>query len=144
MEQLHQLADEIRETFEERGWKIEQAVDLDPAFGRSRRSQSSLGRDLAVDAIETASKRLGLECRSVSGGACDVLVVVGDVVRHHRVRKATKDVETGEYEVVCHSDSILAVEDSSEALLREERWILGYTVPMRGWLRRYLRHEFSA
>ena len=98
MERMHQLADEIRETFEDRGWKIDKATQLDPAFRKMRRSRSSLGRDLILDAIEEATTRIGLGYQSVSGGACDVIDVVDGADRRFRVRKAEVDLETSEYE----------------------------------------------
>ena len=88
MKRMHQLADEIRETFEDRGWKIEKATQLDPAFSKTYRSRSSLGRDLVLDAIEEATTRIGLGCQSVSGGGRDVINLVDGADRRFRVRKA--------------------------------------------------------
>lgn len=125
---LHQLADEIRETFEDRGWKIEQAIEQDSAFRRSRRSQSALGRELVLDAVETGCGRLGISLLTVSGGACDLVICVDGVYRYLRVRKASVDPDTGTYSVI-GNDSILTIEDGSDSLFSAaERWILGYTV----------------
>src|SRR5690625_3437263 len=100
MERMHQLADEIRETFGERGWKIEKAIELDTAFSKTRRPQSSLGRALVISAIEEATSRIGLACVTVSGGGCEVSDFVDGVDRRHRVRKADVDPETGDYDII--------------------------------------------
>lgn len=130
---MHQLADEIRETFEDRGWKIDKATGLDPAFGRSRRSRSSLGRDLVLDAIDETAGRLGLACRSVGGGGCEVIDLTDGADRRFRVRKADVNPETGEYEIVSTSESILVITDAEpDSLIPTERWVLGYTVDGEG------------
>lgn len=127
MERMHQLADEIRETFEERGFRIGQAVELDRSFSRTRRPQSSLGRALALNAIEEATSRIGLGYKTVVGGGCDVIDVVSTAERHFRVRKAELDVDTGEYKIISPSDSIMII-NAEPSLLPLERWVLGYTV----------------
>jgi hypothetical protein len=132
MDLMHQLADEIRETFDERGWKIEKALQLDGAFSRTRRSQSSLGRDLVLDAIEEAASRIGLTCRPVTGGGCDVAYLVDGADRRFRVRKASVDPETSSYSMLWTSDSIFIIEGEPEALFPTERWVLGYTVESDG------------
>jgi hypothetical protein len=133
MKRMHQLADEIRETFEDRGWKIEKATQLDRAFGKSRRSRSSLGRDLVLDAIDETVGRIGLACRSVGGGGCEVIDLADGVDRRFRVRKADVEPETGEYEIVCTSDSILVVTDTEpDSLIPTECWVLGYTADGEG------------
>jgi hypothetical protein len=128
MERMHQLADEIRETFEERGFRIGQAVQLDGAFGRSRRPQSTLGRALVLDAVEEATARIGLGYRTVTGGGCDIIDVVDFADRRFRVRKAEVDPDTGDYKIISPSDSILTVDAEPDSLLPTERWVLGYTV----------------
>jgi hypothetical protein len=133
MERMHQLADEIRETFDERGWKIDKAVHLDPAFTTTRRPQSSLGRALVLDAITLATSRLGLGIQSVSGGACEVIDIVDGTDRRFRVLKAAVDPGTGEYEMICTSDSILVITDTEpDSFFPAERWVLGYTVDHEG------------
>ena len=133
MKRMHQLADEIRETFEDRGWKIEKATQLDAAFRKTRRSRSSLGRDLVLDAIEEATTRIGLGCQSVSGGGCDVIDLADGADRRFRVRKADVDPDTGEYDIICKSDSILVITDAEpDSLILTERWVLGYTVDAEG------------
>lgn len=129
---MHQLADNIRETFDERGWKIEKAIQLDGAFSRTRRTQSSLGRDLVLDAIEEAASRIGLTCQQVTGGGCDVAYLTEGADRRFRVRKASLDPESGDYAILWTSDSIFITESEPEALYPTERWVLGYTVDSEG------------
>jgi hypothetical protein len=131
MDRMHQLADEIRETFEERGFRIGQAVELDRSFSRTRRPQSSLGRALVLSAIEEATSRIGLGYRSVMGGGCDVIDVADTAERHFRVRKAELDTDTGEYKIISPSDSIMII-NQEPSLLPAERWVLGYTVDDSG------------
>ncbi|PVY28357.1 hypothetical protein [Williamsia muralis] len=126
MDLLDQLANDIRETFDDRGHRIEQAISHDPAFRKNRKSQSSLGRDLFVDATELGSHRLGLNYRVVNGNASEVVLLVGDVYRYFRVRKAKWNADVDDFEVI-GEESILTIEDAEEGLYGAERWILGYT-----------------
>lgn len=133
MDRMHALADEIRETFEDRGWKIEKATQLDPAFSRSQRSRSALGRDLVVDAVETGAARLGLGFRTGCGGGYDVVDIDENVDRRFRVRKAEVCAESESYEIIGGSDSILKVSDAEpDSLIATERWVLGYTIDGEG------------
>lgn len=129
---MHRLADEIRDAFEERGWAIEKATGLDRAFRKTRRSRSSLGRDLVLDAIQTATLRLGLGSQTVSGGGMDVTAFLDGVEYRFRVRKAELDPDTGDYKII-GSEAILTIADADpEGLLPLERWVLGYTVDDEG------------
>jgi hypothetical protein len=133
MEALHQLADEIREVFSERGYNIDKATGLDKAFRRGRGPQSALSRNLVLDAIDDHAARLGISRIPVSGGGYDLQVYEGNADRRFRVRKATKDPEAGEFEVIVDSDSILDIENAEpESLFRHERWIFGYTTDDAG------------
>lgn len=129
---MHQLADEIREVFDERGYRIGQAVSADPAFSRGCRSRSSLGRDLVLATIEESTSRLGLGFTTVSGGGCEVVDFVNNTNRWHRVRKAERDTDTDGYTILCDSDAILSVPDDDSGLYPSERWVLGYTVDESG------------
>lgn len=133
MEQMHRLADEIRAVFEDRGYKVGMATELDPAFRRSRRPQSALSRDLVLDAIEEASLRLGLGAQPVGGGGVDIAHIVDGADRRFRVRKAEFDRESGEYEILCESGNIMVVEDSEpDSLFPTERWVFSYTADDQG------------
>lgn len=135
MDSLHLLADELRETFSERGHAIERALSTDRAFRRTRRSQSSLVRDLVLDGIEVATSRIGLGCIPVPGGSRDVQAVIDGADRRFRVLKARFEAEDGQYEIVASSDAIMTITESEpDALLPTERWVLGYTVDDDGIL----------
>jgi hypothetical protein len=133
MELMHRLADEIRAVFEDRGYKVGKATGLDPAFRRSRRSQSTLSRDLVLDAIEEATQRLGIGFKSVGGGGFDIAYIVDGVDRRFRVRKAEVDPDSGEYDIICKSDNIMVIEDAEpDSMFPTERWVLSYTVDSHG------------
>lgn len=135
MELLHRLADDLRETFSERGHAIETALSSDRAFRRTRRSQSSLVRDLVLDGLEAAAARIGLGCIPVLGGSRDIQTFIGDVDCRFRVLKASANPDTGEYEIVASSDAIMTITDSDpDSFYRTERWVLGYTVDADGML----------
>lgn len=127
MDELHQLADEIRETYDDRGWKIEKAIGSDLAFQASRRSQSSLGRDLVIDAVEQSAKRLGITVRSVAGGAIEVVLLVDGTYRHFRIKKASVRPDGG-YRVL-GKPALMIIDDTEEgeSLYGAERWVLSYT-----------------
>jgi hypothetical protein len=135
VELLHRLADELRETFSERGHAIEKALSGDRAFRRTRRSQSSLVRDLVLDGLEAAAARIGLGCIPVVGGSRDIQAFIGNADCRFRVLKAGIDPDTGEYEIVASSDAIMTITDSEpDAFYPTERWVLGYTVDADGML----------
>ena len=135
MEALHLLADELRETFSDRGHAIEKSVGADRAFRRTRRSQSSLMRDLVLDGVETATSKIGLGCIPVVGGSRDVQAFIDGTDRRFRVLKANIHPEADEYEIVASSDAIMTITDAEpDALYPTERWVLGYTVDVDGIL----------
>ena len=135
MESLHRLADDLRETFSDRGHTIEKAVGADRAFRRTKRPQSSLVRELVLDGVEAATSKLGLGCIPVVGGSRDVQAFMDGADRRFRVLKANVDSETGEYEIVASSDAIMTITESEpDSLYPTERWVLGYTVDADGIL----------
>lgn len=55
IDQLVRIGRELQEVFAERSHHVGTALEADPAFGRtSRRSESTLSRDLALEAIARA------------------------------------------------------------------------------------------
>lgn len=137
MELMHQLADCILEAFSERGHKIEQATQLDRSFSRTKRPQSVMARELVLTTIDERATALGLGRIPVIGGGCDVQCLVEEDLtdRRFRVLKATSDPETGGYEIVCSSDSILTITDAEpDSLFRHERWVMAYTVDDAGMI----------
>lgn len=133
MEMMHRLADEVRAVFDDRGYKVGKATGLDRAFRRSRRSQSTLSRDLVLDAIEHAAPGLGLGFKSVRGGAYDIGYITEGADRRFRVRKADVDPETGQYAILSGSDNIMVIDDAEpESMYPTERWVLGHTADDSG------------
>jgi hypothetical protein len=133
MEMMHRLADEVRAVFDDRGYKVGKATGLDRAFRRSRRSQSSLSRDLVLDAIEHAAPGLGLGFKSVRGGAYDIGYITGGADRRFRVRKADVDPESGKYDIVAGSDNTMVIDDAEpDSMYPTERWVFGHTADDSG------------
>ncbi|GAA3666045.1 hypothetical protein FB459_1140 [Yimella lutea] len=137
MDLMHQLADCILEAFSERGHKIEKAVQSDRAFRRTRRPQSSMGRELVLSTIDERATGLGLGRIPVVGGGCDVQCLVEEdhTDRRFRVLKADPDPETGGYDILCTSESIMTISDAEpDSLYRHERWVMAYTVDDTGMI----------
>jgi hypothetical protein len=132
MEMMHRLADEVRAVFEDRGYKVGKATGLDRAFRRSRRSQSSLSRDLVLDAIEHAAPGLGF--KSVRGGAYDIGYITDGADRRFRVRKADIDPETGHYDIVSGSDIMVLDDAEPDSMYPTERWVFGHTADDHGFV----------
>lgn len=126
VEQLRRAAHDLREVFAERGYRIEQATEVDPSFGMLS-SRSALARELAVSALEAAFSRNGLDFRPVTGGGREVRSFSGGVDRRYRFRKATRRSD-GSYSIPANSASALGSDEQEETLLQQETWVLGYTL----------------
>ncbi len=124
VQQLRQIAADLREVHEERGHRVEQALGVDSAFGSSM-SRSWLGRDLTVEAISEAASQRGLDFRPVKGLGREFRFSDGGVDRRYRLRKASKRAD-GTYVIIANSDSALTVDE--DTLFPEEAWVLGYTL----------------
>lgn len=124
LKMLNQVADELREVFAERGFRVEQALEVDEAFGRGG-ARGALMRDLVLDAVSAAASRVGLDFRPVNGGR-ELRHVSNDVDRRYRVRRAHRNAG-GDLIITSSSDSALAAEEGS--LFRKESrafaWIPG-------------------
>lgn len=119
---LNAVADELREVFVERGHRIEQAMETDPAFG-SGWSHAALSRDLAVGAASGAASRIGLDFRPVNGGGREFRTLAGTIDRRFRLRRAHRRAD-GTTIITANSDSALAVEDGS--FFDQEQWVLSW------------------
>ena len=114
---LDQVADDLRETFAERGHKVDVALDADPAFG-SGMTCSSLRRDLVLHVLELSASRLGLSFRAVNGAGREL---VGE--RHRfRILQAKRNTN-GQLVVLVSSDSAL-IQEEDESLFPMESWVL--------------------
>jgi hypothetical protein len=122
---LGDIAHELREVLAERGHRVDTALDADPAFrGTSKRSESSLTRDLALDAISHAAARLGVDFRPVNGEGRELRCMSLGVTRRYRVRKA-KRTKDGEFRVDGNSEG---AEEPEDLLGRQESWVFAYSL----------------
>ena len=118
LQQLDAIAADLRETFEERGYRVGVAMAADDAF-TSGNSRSALMRDLAIDAVTLAASRIGLPFRQVVGGGHEL---VGE--RHtYRLRKAQRDASG--LVITVSNDSSLVIEEEP-SLFPMEKWVMGW------------------
>lgn len=119
---LHYVADELIEATATRGYRVESALAVDPAFG-SGRSKSSLLRDLVVDVIGTAAThRVDADFRPVNGAGREVRFCI-DVDRRFRVLRGRRN-SRGDLIVSVNSDSTLSVDEEQFGLWPFEQWAL--------------------
>lgn len=123
-QRLSTIADELYETFDERGHRVDMALDADPSFGRrSRRSQSSLGRDLAIEAIVAAARRAGFDVRDRAGGV-ELATIDGTTVHSFRLLKGSRGPDDA-WTILTNSRSALTVDDEA-SLLTEVRRVFSW------------------
>lgn len=115
------VADEIRETFEERGYRVGEAMEVDVAFGTNR-SRSALKRGLIDDAIKRAAGQQGLDFAPVRGGGLEIRTFNDFTERRHRVRSGYYSAD-GDLVVPTSSDSALAIDESVASLRTIETWV---------------------
>jgi hypothetical protein len=123
--QLDEIAFDLREAFDERGHRVDVALDADPAFG-SGVSRSALMRDLVLEVVGRAASRVGLACCTVNGGGREL---VGEGHRY-RVRRARRDAN-GSLVVTASSESSLCVEEEP-TLFPMESWVFGWVADSEG------------
>lgn len=128
LELLRQVAGELREVFAERGHRVDQAMEVDPAFG-SGWSRAAVTRDLVVDAVSAAASRIGLDFRPVNGSGREFRYLAGGVDRRYRLRKARRTAD-GTLEITASSDSALAAGETP--LFEEESWAFAWTIASNG------------
>lgn len=121
---LMQVAHEIRDTTDESGFTVGEAVRQHEAFSHTRGPASALERSLILDAARRGASQAGLGPEDVSGGGLDIVTMSDSTIRRYRLRRVKLNAG-GEYEVICGMGSSLLVSDP-ESLLREEKWIIGY------------------
>lgn len=123
---LDEVAFDLREIFVERGHRVDAALEVDPAFG-SGQSRSSLTRDLAMDAINRATSRVGdLYFQPVNGSGREI---IGSEHRY-RVRRARRDSE-GELIITASNESSLGYEEEL-SLFPRALWVFGWIVDSDG------------
>ena len=122
---FEELAYWVRETFDERGYRIGVALDLDASFQAGEDPRSTLARALMKEAAASAARRVGMDVVPGSGGARDIQSFDGNIDRRFRVRRA-KPLYDGTFLIETSSRSIL--ETDGDSMFREERWVFAYTL----------------
>lgn len=117
--QLDEIAVALREISSERGYRVDVALETDPAFG-SGRSRSSLMRDLVIDTVESTASQISFTFRPVNGAGREL------VGAHHRYRvlRAKRDAG-GNLIVLVASGSSIGVEEEPN-LFPLESWVFGW------------------
>lgn len=134
---LSQVADELREVFAERGYRVDVALDEDPAFG-SGMSRASLARDLAVQTIGAAASRAGIDFRPIPGGGLELHHLEGVTDRRYRVRKAHRNSE-GSLRIPVNSAS--AIRPFGDTVFHREQWALAWVLSADGLIEEVLIAE---
>ncbi len=134
---LAQVADELREVFVERGYRVEVAMNADPAFG-SGWSRAAVTRDLVVDAVSGAASRFGLDFRPVNGSGREFRYLAGAVDRRYRLRRATRKPD-GPLIIGASADSALA--SGGDSLFRQEQWTFAWVLSPDGLIGEVLAAE---
>lgn len=122
---LDRVADELRDVVAERGYRVDVAMAVDPAFG-SGWSRSAVTRDLVVAAVSGAASRVGLDFRPVNGMGREFRFLSGIVDRRYRLRRARRGPDGGLL-ITTSSDSALAT-SLENSLLNEEKWLFAWTL----------------
>jgi hypothetical protein len=124
---LRTIAAEISEAFEEKGFKVDLAMEADECF-TSGQARAMLQRDIVIEAAQIAASRLGvIDYRPVNGSGRELRAMVGATDRHYRIKRAT--LIEDEWKIRANSDSALAApSDPEDALLfgSPEQWVLGW------------------
>jgi hypothetical protein len=134
-ERLDFIAAELREAFNERGYRVDVALEADEAFG-SGSSRGSLMRDLVMDAVSRSASRVGdIYFRPVNGAGREL---VG--ARHrYRIRRAKRDAEDNLI-IEVSSESTLALEEEP-TLFSIENWIFGWVSNAEGLIAEVIAAE---
>ena len=123
---LMQVAREIRDTAEAEGYTVSVALRQNTAFSRTRRSGSSMERDMVLEAARCGASKASLPFEDVLGGL-NIVATSDTTIRRYRVRSVKLSVK-GEYDVVCNGDSSLMtlLASEPESFYSEEKWIFGF------------------
>lgn len=117
-QRLDWIADDLREAFNERGHRVDVALEADPSFG-SGQSRSALMRDLVMSSIAQSASYAGVPFQPVNGIGREL---VGE--RHrYRIRRAKANEE--EPIITVSSESSLVL-DEEPTLFPMENWVLGW------------------
>ncbi|MBP2452391.1 hypothetical protein [Mycolicibacterium lutetiense] len=122
LEKLGMIASELQEVIAERGYRVDVALNVDPAFG-SGQARAWLLRDLVMDAIDESASRVGVEFQTINGGGRELQTVGNGVIHRFRCKSASR-ISDDQIEVLASSDSPLVVEEGG--MYAVEPWIFGY------------------
>lgn len=125
---LSHVAEELREVFAERGYRVDVAMDADPAFG-SGWSRAAVTRDLVIDAVSSAASRLGLDFRPVNGMGREFRYLSGTIDRRYRLRRATRRPDNS---IVIEVSSESALAATGGSLFAEEQWVFAWVPSPEG------------
>lgn len=122
---LGQVADELREVFSARGYRVTKALDTDPSFG-SGQSRAALARDLALETVSGAASRVGLDFRSVNGSGREIRTMSQGVDRRFRFRHGRR-MDSGLRVPVSSNSALLTHPDAELSLIPTENWAFIWT-----------------
>lgn len=123
---LAMIADELRETFAERGHHIGAALDEDSSFREGENPRSTLARALAKAGVRNGVTKVpSFSLEPAAGGGRTLRHLDRNIDRRYRVRRA-KVLEDGTYLIEAKNRSILELDGDS--FFREERWVFAYTL----------------
>jgi len=126
---LTAIAQEISESVDEKGFKVELAMEVDECF-TSPQARAMLFRDIVTEAASIGASRAGIiDYRPVNGSGRELRGAVGNYDRRYRIRRARRVGE--ELQVQANSDSALAFlsEPEDEMLFgHPEQWVFGWSL----------------
>lgn len=139
LDQMNYIANELREVFAERGHRVDEAMETDPAFG-SGWARSAVTRDLVVAAVSEAASRIGIDFRPVNGIGREFRHLDNTIDRRYRLRRAKRAVD-GDLIVTANSESAVCGEVGS--LFTQESWTFLWTLDGDGQIDEILLAQVS-
>jgi hypothetical protein len=129
VQQMTQVAREMREVVEERGYRVDLALDQDESFTIDGRSRSQLSRSLISSAFRIGVGRAGLDLDYPKGGSSQFRAEVAGRISLFRLKRAHA---TGNgYRIVTNSSSTWGELDE-DLLIIEEPWVFAYELGTEG------------
>lgn len=114
-EQLDCLADDLRESYSERSYRVDSALALDAGFDTGD-ARSALERGLVLNSLAVGCGLLGVDFRTANGSGRELRFEGALVDRRYRVRRARR-LADGEIVVHVSSDASLATNPDDPAEL---------------------------
>jgi len=136
---MSHIAGELREVFAERGHRVDEAMEVDPAFG-SGWARSAVTRDLVVNAVSEAASHIGMDFRPVNGSGREFRHLDNSTDRRYRLRRAQRTA-AGDLIVTANSESALGSEVGS--LFTQEHWTFLWTLGADGQMDEILLAEVT-